>query len=135
MNFLVSKIIFLFGIITVLLGVVNSTIRPSESYDTSAKFNNKFSKFEYDLDLEVLKLGGLENKQVDVKIILELLSRKNDELFKLVAEYNEAGSLRQREADIETLNQKIEDLKKLANIHSTPIQTPNGTSGNESPIN
>ncbi len=39
---LLGKIIFIFGIITILLGVINNTVRPAENYDTCAKLNINF---------------------------------------------------------------------------------------------
>lgn len=112
-DILVSKIIFLLGIVTILLGVINNTIRPAESYDTCSTFNNKFNKFIIDLDLEIVKIGGLPEKssintKKGVDLIGKLLMEKNKELFELIDEYNKARSLSPRQANIKALNQNDE---------------------------
>ncbi|WP_013324274.1 hypothetical protein [Gloeothece verrucosa] len=105
---LVSEIIFILGILTIFLGVTNTTIRPAESYDISAKFNNKFAQFEIDLDIEMSKF--FTQKEDNCSEILKLLQSKNEELAKIIERYNEDRSLRPRQADIDLLNQKIEKL-------------------------
>ncbi len=110
---LLGKIIFIFGIISILLGVINNTVRPAENYDTCAKFNSKFSHFHRDLDLQILNKGGLENKSIDTpefKIMCLFLIEKSDELTHLINEYNEARSLSPRQANIQALkNQENKD--------------------------
>jgi hypothetical protein len=109
---LVSKIIFLLGIVTILLGVINNTIRPAESYDTCSTFNNKFNKFIIDIDLEIVKIGGLPEKSSintkEIDLICKLLIKKNNELFNLIDEYNKARSLSPRQANMEAIDQNAE---------------------------
>lgn len=108
----VTQIIFLLGVITILLGVINTTVRPAESYDTSSKFNNKFATFEDKLDLGVLELGGFPKDSNAInKDFIEFLYRKRDELTNLINEYNEARSLSLRQANIEAVNQITDDKK------------------------
>ena len=110
---LVSRILFLIGLITILLGVVNNITRPSESYDISAKFHNKFCKFENELDLQLLRVGGLPGKDADakmIKVVIDLLIEKNAELFRLIDEFNDARSLSPRQANIQALNYKDDDI-------------------------
>lgn len=123
-DILASQIIFLLGIVTILLGVINNTIRPAESYDTCSTFNNKFNKFIIDLDLEIVKIGGLPEKssintKEEVDLIGKLLMKKNNELFELIDEYNKARSLSPRQANIKALNQNDEKQEsKNTNIAS-----------------
>lgn len=108
----VTQTIFWLGVITILLGVINTTIRPAESYDTSSKFNNKFATFEDKLDLGILELGGLpkDSNAINEKFIM-FLYKKRDELTDLINEYNEARSLSPRQANIEAVNQITDDKK------------------------
>lgn len=122
---LVSKIIFLLGIITILLGVINNTIRPAESYDTCSTFNNKFHKFIIDLDLEIINFGGVSvlasaNRE-EIKLVCEFLIKKNKELCDLIDEYNQARSLSPRQANIKALNQS-NDEKELKSNNSGSIE-------------
>jgi hypothetical protein len=130
---LASKIIFLLGIVTILLGVINNTIRPAESYDTCSTFNNKFNKFIIDLDLEIVEAGGLpENSSINKKefnLICKLLIKKNNELFKLIDEYNKARSLSPRQANMEALDQNAEK-QELKNTNSASSEASNDSSGN-----
>ena len=130
---LVSKIIFLLGIITILLGVINNTIRPAESYDTCSTFNNKFNKFIINLDLEIIKLGGLPVQasadMEKIKKVCEFLIEKNEELFGLIDEYNQARSLSPRQANIKALNQS-NDEKELKSNNSGSIEASNDPTDN-----
>jgi hypothetical protein len=110
---IVSRIIFLLGIISILLGVTNSTIRPSESYDVAAKYNNKFAQFHYKLEIEMARL--IESNASKDKI-LNFLLQTNDELYHLINEYNQARSLRERRTDIDILKQKIDTLKSESQL-------------------
>ena len=109
-----SKIIFLLGLTTILLGVLNNIVRPAESYDKSAEFNNKLYKFEIDFDLAIVKLGGIpkSSEAQEFNSIIKLFLEKNQELSKLIDEYNKARSLQNRTADIELLKQEIDELKR-----------------------
>jgi hypothetical protein len=122
-DILVGKIIFILGILTILLGVINNTTRPAESYDTSAKFNSKFSQFERDLDLHILKQGSLENKKLDTdefKIMCCFLLKISNDLTDLINEYNEARSLNSRQANLQSLkNQENKDELKITNSASS----------------
>ncbi len=130
---LVSKIIFLLGIVTILLGVINNTIRPPESYDTCSTFNNKFNKFIIDLDLEIIELGGLKESSSlntkEVDLICQLLLKKNNELFDLIDEYNKARSLSPRQANIKALNQN-DEKQKSKNTSSASSDASDDTTGN-----
>ena len=108
----VTQTIFWLGVITILLGVINTTIRPAENYDTSSKFNNKLVAFEDKLDLGVLELGGLpkDSNAINEKFVI-FLCNKRDELTNLINEYNEARSLSPRQANIEAVNQITDDKK------------------------
>lgn len=109
----VTQIIFFLGVITILLGVINTTTRPAESYGTSSKFNNKFATFEDQLDLGVLELGGLpEDFNAANQKFLDFLGSKIIQLTELINEYNEARSLSPRQANIEAVNQIIDDKGK-----------------------
>jgi hypothetical protein len=105
---LVSEIIFILGVLTIFLGVTNTTVRPAESYDISAKFNNQFTQFEIDLNIEIAKF--LSEKEANCSEIFNLLQSKNEELSKIIDRYNQDRSLRPRQADIDLLNQKIEKI-------------------------
>lgn len=133
---LLGKIIFLFGIITILLGVINNIVRPAESYDTCAKFNSKFSQFQRDFDLQILNKGGLENKSIDTsefKLMCLFLIKQNDELTKLINEYNEARSLSPRQANIQALNnQENKDELKITNSGS--CESIDGATASSTPI-
>ncbi len=133
---LVSNIIFVFGVITILLGVVNNLVRPAESYDTYAKFNNKFFKFEQEFDLEFFKRGGLPDKpstnEKQIIPILDFLMEMNGKLAKLIDEYNDARSLSPREANIKALDQQY-DEKELASTNSASSRASNDTTGSNPP--
>jgi hypothetical protein len=132
---LASKIIFLLGIVTILLGVINNTIRPAESYDTCSTFNNKFNKFIIDLDLEIVEAGGLpekssiNTKEKEFDLICKLLIKKNNELFNLIDEYNKARSLSPRQANMEALDQNAEK-QELKNTNSASSEASDDSSGN-----
>lgn len=130
---LASEIIFFLGLVTILLGVINNTIRPAESYDTCSNYNNKFNKFIIDLDLDMVKLGGLPEKShlnpQKVDLIYQVLMAKNKELFELVDEYNKARSLSPRQANIEAINQK-DDKQKSKDTNSTSSKVSDDTTGN-----
>lgn len=107
-DILVSRIIFLIGLITILLGVINNITRPTESYDICAKFHNRFCKFENDLNLQFIKVGNLPGADADsetVQLVSNFLLKKNEELFQLIDEFNDARSLSPRQANIQLLNQ------------------------------
>ncbi|AUB41090.1 hypothetical protein COO91_07133 [Nostoc flagelliforme CCNUN1] len=128
---LLGKIIFLFGIITILLGVINNTVRPAESYDTCAKFNSKFSQFKRDLDLQILNKGGLK-KPLDTpefQVMCLFLMEKNDELTKLINEYNEARSLSPRQANIQALNTQ-ENKDELKSTNSASCESIDDSTSN-----
>lgn len=105
------------GIITILLGVINNIIQPSESYDKAAKFNNEFAKFDLELDLTIIESGGIpeSNQAENANFIIKLLLQKNQELSELIDEYNKARSLKKQTAEIEFLKQEINKLKSTAN--------------------
>lgn len=132
-DILVSKIIFLLGIVTILLGVINNTIRPAESYDTCSTFNNKFNKFIIDLDLEIVQIGGLQEKSSintkETDLICKLLMKKNNELFNLIDEYNKARSLSPRQANMEALDQNAEK-QESKNTNSASNKACNDITGN-----
>jgi NTP pyrophosphatase (non-canonical NTP hydrolase) len=126
---LLGKVIFIFGIITILLGVVNNIVRPAESYDTCAKFNSKFSQFQRNLDLQILKRGGLKDRFLDpqkfeqeFKDMCSFLINENNELTKLINEYNEARSLSPRQANIQALNnqENKDELEKIVSDSCKP---------------
>ncbi|NEU82624.1 hypothetical protein, partial [Nostoc sp. UIC 10630] len=130
-------IIFIFGIITILLGVINNTVRPAENYDTCAKFNSKFSQFQRNLDLQILNQGGLQNKLPntdDFKLICFFLIKQSDELTKLIHEFNEARSLSPRQANIQALNNQ-EDKDELKSTNSTSCESIDGAISNNATIN
>lgn len=134
---LLGKIIFIFGIITILLGVINNTVRPAENYDTCAKFNSKFSQFQRNLDLQILNQGGLQNKLPntdDFKLICFFLIKQSDELTKLIHEFNEARSLSPRQANIQALNNQ-EDKDELKSTNSTSCESIDGAISNNATIN
>ncbi|MDB9436857.1 hypothetical protein PN450_08570 [Dolichospermum lemmermannii CS-548] len=122
-DILVGKIIFILGILTILLGVINNTVKPAESYDTSAKFNSKFSQFQRDLDLHILNQGGLENKKLDTdefKTMCCFLLKISNDLTDLINQYNEARSLNSRQANLQSLkNQENKDELKIINSASS----------------
>lgn len=130
---LVSQIIFVLGLVTILLGVINNTIRPAESYDTCSNYNNKFNKFLIDLDLDTLKLGGLSEKSPlnpqEVDLIYKVLMEKNNELFNLIDEYNQARSLSPRQANMKAINQK-DDEQKAKNANSASSEASEDTTSN-----
>ena len=134
---LLGKIIFILGVITILLGVINNTSRPSESYDTSANFNTKFNQFLRDLDLQVLHKGGFQDKSPDTyefqKMCLFLIV-KSDELTKLINEYNEARSLSPRQANIQALNNQ-EHQHELKNTNSAMFESINSAIPSNTPTN
>ena len=118
---IVSRIIYLVGLVTILLGVVNNIVRPAESYDTSARYNNKFHKFEQKLDLQFLAISSFPddiNNKGTVKIMINFLLKSNDELAQLIEEYNDARSLSYRATHLQALNQekKEYDLKTADNL-------------------
>jgi hypothetical protein len=104
----ISRIIYLVGLITILLGVVNNIVRPPESYDTAATYNNKFSRFKQNLDLEFMEIsdlsGEFDSNKDAVKFIIKFLIAKNDELCQLIQEYNDARSLSPRQTHLQALN-------------------------------
>ncbi len=132
-DILVSKIIFVLGIVTILLGVINNTIRPAESYDTCSTFNNKFHKFIIDLDLKIVETGGLPERSStntkEVDLICKLLIKKNNELSNLIDEYNKARSLSPRQANMEALDQNVEK-QELKNASSASSEASDDSSGN-----
>jgi hypothetical protein len=103
-----SKIIYLIGLITILLGVINNIVRPPESYDIAANYNNKFFKFEQNFDLQFLEIsdhsGEFDNSKDAVGLIVKFLITKNDELCQLIQEYNDARSLTPRQMHLNGLN-------------------------------
>jgi hypothetical protein len=119
----VSRIIYLVGLITILLGVINNIVRPAESYDTAARYNNKFYRFEQNFDLGLLAISSfsdkLNNKDTD-KIIISFLIAKNEELCQLIEEYNDARSLSPRQTHLQALNQdkNKDNLETVDNISS-----------------
>lgn len=118
---LVSRIIYLVGLITILLGVINNIVRPAESYDTAARYNNKFYRFEQNFDLELLAISSFSDKvnnKDTAKIIINFLITKNDELCQLIQEYNDARSLSPRQTHLQALNQdkNYDDLGTADNI-------------------
>ncbi|MCA2642377.1 hypothetical protein [Microcystis sp. M087S2] len=121
----ISRVIYLVGLITILLGVVNNIVRPPESYDTAANYNNKFSRFEQNLDLEFMEIsapsGEFDNNKDAVKSIIKFLIIKNDELCQLIQEYNDARSLSPRQTHLQALNKdgiKMIDSEKTDHIPS-----------------
>ena len=115
-----SRIIFLLGLITVLLGVINNIIQPAKSYDKSAKFNNKFFKFDLDLDLEIIKSGGIPESSgaKNFNCLVNLLCNKTQELSKLIDEYNQARSLSSQTPDIEEIIQQINEHNKVRQLQN-----------------
>ena len=110
---LVSRIIFILGIITILLGVINNIIRPAESYDKAVEYNNKFIKFSLDLDLAIIENGGIpqSSEAKNFNCIVKLLFEKNQELARLINEYNQVRSLNMQSPEIEVLKQEIDELR------------------------
>jgi hypothetical protein len=124
---LLGKIIFICGIITILLGVINNTVRPAENYDTCAKFNSKFSQFQRNMDLHILNAGGLDNKSPNTeeyKLMCLFLIQKSDDLTELIHEFNEARSLTPRQANIQALNNQ-EDKYELKKTNTSPEKMDN----------
>ncbi|MBD0390269.1 MAG: hypothetical protein ICV54_28170, partial [Nostoc sp. C3-bin3] len=96
----VSQIIYLIGLFTILLGVINTIVRPAESYDTAARYNNKFYQFEQNLLLEFLMKTNTSNKlngQNEAEDIFSFFIDKNNDLHSLIEEFNEARSLAPRQ--------------------------------------
>jgi hypothetical protein len=111
-DILIGKAIFILGIVTIFLGVINSIIKPAESYDRASEFNNKFHKFEQDLDLNTLEeIDKPEEEKIKYQKIIKILSLKNQELFQLINDYNISRSLQDRSGDIASLKESIEELK------------------------
>ena len=128
----VTQIIFLLGVITILLGVINTTVRPPESYDTACKFNTKFATFKDKLDLGILEFGGLpKNSDAINKALNECLYRKSNELMDLINEYNEARSLSLRQANIKAVSQITDDKKEAV---PTSDENYNGRYNNSNSI-
>lgn len=104
----ISRIIYLVGLVTILLGVVNNIVRPPESYDTAANYNNKFARFEQNLDLEFMALSGVSGEYSDNRdrftLIIKFLISKNEELCQLIQEYNDARSLSPRQTRLQALS-------------------------------
>lgn len=127
---LVTQIIFLLGVITILLGVINTTVRPAESYDTSSKFNTKFATFKDKLDLGILEFGGLpKNSDAINKALIEFLYKKSDELMDLINEYNEARSLSLRQANIKAVSQITDDKKEAIHTSNENFNVKDNNSG------
>lgn len=97
-----------------------------------------FSRFEYNLDLGVLDHGSLPNKlstdNNEVKLFSQFLIKKNDELFNIIDEYNEARSLSPRQASIKALNQK-DDNEELGSANNASSRASNDTTGNNPLVN
>ncbi len=131
---LASRIIFVLGLSTILLGVINNIIQPAKSYDEAARFSNKFNKFSLDLDLEIIQAGGIPKSSdskdfiIKFKIINEILLRKNQELYELIDKYNRARSLSNKSPDIDQIIQEInkrneDKYNRSIEILSTPADT------------
>ena len=118
-----STIIYLIGLITILLGVINNIVRPPESYDIAANYNNKFFRFEQNFDLQFIEIsdlsGEFDNSKNAVDLIVKFLITKNDELCQLIQEYNDARSLTPRQMHLKGLNK--DDSKTAEPI---PITKP-----------
>ncbi len=119
-NILISRIIFLLGLITILLGVINNIINPALNYDIATEFNNKFYEFDLQLDLAIVEVGGItrSSEAKNLNLIVKLLFEKNQELSRLIDEYNKARSLHAMTSDLELLKQKNDDLKNTRDINS-----------------
>ena len=124
---IVSRIIYLVGLVTILLGVVNNIVRPAESYDTSARYNNRFHKFEQKLDLEFLAISSfpdeINNNKDTVKIIIDFLLKSNDELAQLIEEYNDARSLSSRATHLQALNQEKKECDLETDDNLSVVKT------------
>ena len=87
--------------------------------------SSEFFRFSFDfvfcidLDLEIIEIGGLQEKSSfntkEVDLICKLLMKKNNELFELIDEYNKARSLSPRQANIKPLNQNDEKQESKNN--------------------
>lgn len=119
-NIVISRIIFLLGLITILLGVINNIINPALNYDIAADFNNRFFEFDLKLDLAIIEAGGIPQSREDqnLKLMVKLLFEKNRELSELINEYNKARSLHAITADLELLKQKNDDSKNIKDKNS-----------------
>lgn len=94
---IIRRIMYLTGLVTMILGVINNIVRPSETYDRSAKYNNLFDNFEKTLELEYIqKVDEAKNDEKSQKILVMFLIAKNNQLCQLIQEYNEARSLSER---------------------------------------
>lgn len=129
----ISRIIYLVGLITILLGVVNNIVRPPESYDIAARYNNKFNRFGQRLDLEFMEIsdhsGEFDNNKDTVKIIIKFLLTKNDELCQLIQQYNDARSLSPRQTNLQALNNDYsETTDHLPNIKPDDNKVPQSNS-------
>jgi hypothetical protein len=111
---IISRIIYLIGLITILLGVINNIVRPPESYDIAANYNNKFFKFEQNFDLQFIEIsdlsGEFDNSKDAVGLIVKFLITKNDELCQLIQEYNDARSLTPRQMHLKGLNKDDSEI-------------------------
>jgi hypothetical protein len=90
--------------------------------------------FRIDLDLEIVKIGGLPEKssintKEGVDLIGKLLMEKNKELFELIDEYNKARSLSPRQANIKALNQN-EEKQESKNTNSASREASDDANGN-----
>ncbi|MEO0406008.1 MAG: hypothetical protein AAF289_01530 [Cyanobacteria bacterium P01_A01_bin.135] len=122
-DLIISRIIYLIGLTTILLGVINNIVRPAESYDTAAKYNNEFVRFEQNLDLKFLELSSYSDYADDndlAKALISFLSQKNDELCALIQEYNDARSLSPRQTHLQVLNQEMSEGGKPSDDMSKP---------------
>jgi hypothetical protein len=132
---LVSEIVYLVGLITILLGVINNIVRPAESYDTAAKYNNEFFRFEQKLDLEFLAVTS-SVREVDskdtIKTITNFLIKKNEELCQLIEEYNEARSLSPHQTYPKVMSQDIDKIAK--NSSSKELQKVDYDSSGDSSL-
>jgi hypothetical protein len=92
LEILVPKIPYIFGILLIILREINITARPAESYDVSAKYNNKFSSFKFRLITEWTSLTAEATN--NTQTYGQFLISKNQELADLIDKYVEARSLR-----------------------------------------
>ncbi len=92
LEILVPKVPYIFGLLLIILREINITARPAESYDISAKYNNKFSSFKFRLITEWTSLTTEDTN--DPQKYAKFLINKNQELSDLINKYVEARSLR-----------------------------------------
>lgn len=128
---IVSRIIYLTGLITILLGIINNIVRPAESYDTAARYHNKFSAFEQNFELEFLAVSSspeILSEDIDsLARVIKFLIFKNNELCALIEEYNDARSLYSLKTRLQASN-KSKNRDDVMASNKTSFMNPSNSS-------